>query len=167
VVAFDYSARGEEMADNPEDPFGFPDYLFWVPETLVLFEPGTAPRILCAAFPDADPARAARNHHDAVGRLQLLVEACDQAGANRESATVGPEAHGVETDLDDEAYKAVVRRLKEEIAAGEVYQIVPSRTFRAPCRDPLRRICGAAADRAAFVSLLRDRVRLHLVRRFT
>jgi anthranilate synthase component I len=31
----------------------------------------------------------------------------------------------------------VVRRLKEEIAAGEVYQIVPSRTFRAPCPDPL------------------------------
>jgi hypothetical protein len=28
--------------------------------------------------------------------------------------------------------------MKEEIAAGEVYQIVPSRTFRAPCADPLR-----------------------------
>ena len=28
-------------------------------------------------------------------------------------------------------------RMKEHIAAGEVYQIVPSRTFRAPCADPM------------------------------
>jgi anthranilate synthase component 1 len=137
VVAFDYAARGEEMADNFRDPLGFPDYLFWVPETLVLFEPGAAPRILCAAFADDDPARAARNHHDAVGRLQSLVQACDGTEGELASPPVGQEVQDVETDLDDEAYKAVVRRLKEEITAGEVYQIVPSRTFRAPCRDPL------------------------------
>jgi anthranilate synthase component 1 len=43
-----------------------------------------------------------------------------------------------EADLDDEAYVAVVRRLKGEIAAGEVYQIVPSRTFSTACAEPLR-----------------------------
>src|SRR5437763_1329727 len=43
-----------------------------------------------------------------------------------------------QADLDDEAYAAVVARMKGHIAEGEVYQIVPSRTFRALCPDPLR-----------------------------
>ena len=40
-------------------------------------------------------------------------------------------------DLDDEAFADIVARLKEHILAGDVYQIVPSRTFSAPCPDPL------------------------------
>src|SRR4029079_16394044 len=43
-----------------------------------------------------------------------------------------------QTDLDGAAYAAVVARMKQHIAEGEVYQIVPSRTFRAPCPEPLR-----------------------------
>ena len=137
VIAFDYAALGEDMADNPEDPLGFPDYLFWIAESLVLFEAGAAPRILCAAFPDDDPAKAARNHHDAVQRLQQLVRACDEADPGQAPVAVDGRVDRIEPDLDDGAYCAVVRRLKEEIAAGEVYQIVPSRTFQAPCSDPL------------------------------
>ena len=41
------------------------------------------------------------------------------------------------TDLDDAAYAAVVARMKEHILAGDIYQVVPSRTFSAPCADPL------------------------------
>jgi anthranilate synthase component 1 len=58
----------------------------------------------------------------------LPTSSTDEAVAATEQA---------QPDLDDGAYCAVVRRLKEEIAAGEVYQIVPSRTFQAPCSDPL------------------------------
>ncbi len=142
IVAFDYAAAREELPEYAEDPIGFPDYLFWIPETLLLFEPGGPPRILCAAFRDDDPAQAARNHHDAVQRLERLVQACAQVADHAvfepdpplEPAREPPE---FEVDLDDEAYRAVVARLKEEIAAGEVYQIVPSRTFRASCPDAL------------------------------
>jgi len=137
VVAFDYAALGEELIDTLEDPLEFPDYLFWVPESLLVFEPGTPPRIVCRAFRDHDPARSARNHHDAVQRLQQLVEACNRAGAGDPPVSLEHEPLEFEVDLDDEAYMAVVRRLKEEIAAGEAYQIVPSRTFRAPCADPI------------------------------
>lgn len=136
VVAFDYAGLSEDLTDNPEDPIGFPDYLFWVPDSLVLFEPGMPPRILCAAFADADPRQTARNHHDAVARLGQLAEACERAEANPPQPASVDAAPVFETDLDDAAYMEVVRRLKEEIAAGEVYQIVPSRTFRAGCPDP-------------------------------
>jgi len=137
VVAFDYAALGEEMAENPEDPLRFPDYVFWMPESLLVFEPGATPRLLCAAYADDDPRRAERNYHDAVARLTHVVAACAGAAPSI-PAPVTPRPATFDSGLDDDAYKAVVRRLKEEIAAGEVYQIVPSRTFRAPCADPLR-----------------------------
>jgi anthranilate synthase component I len=40
-------------------------------------------------------------------------------------------------DLSDEAYAQLVGVLKKRIVAGDVFQIVPSRTFTAPCADPL------------------------------
>lgn len=138
VVAFDYAALGEDLPANAEDPVGFPDYLFWIAESLLLIEPGAPPRLICTAFPDADPARAERNHHDAVARLTRLVAACEERPAEASPPPCTSATPAADIDLDDEAYMAVVRRLKEEIAAGEIYQIVPSRTFSTPCADPLR-----------------------------
>lgn len=141
VVAFDYAALCEDLADNAEDPLGFPDYVFWIAETLIVFEDSAQPRLLCAAFPDPDPKRARRNHHDAVARLARLAESCEKAPPLALPARAGP-ATPAEPDLDDEAFIAVVRRLKRSIAAGEVYQIVPSRTFRAPCANPIAAYCA-------------------------
>jgi anthranilate synthase component I len=138
VVGFDYAGLAEDLLDNAEDPLGFPDYLFWIPDSLLLFEPGRRPRILCAAFHDPDPERAIRNHHDAVARLEGLVAACRGVRVPSPDETVEPQAVSFEADPDDASFMAVVRRLKEEIAAGEVYQVVPSRTFRAACAEPLR-----------------------------
>ena len=44
--------------------------------------------------------------------------------------------HAVPT-LSDDGYAAVVETMKEAIAAGEVYQVVPSRGFTMPCPDAL------------------------------
>ncbi len=132
VSSFDQAGFGEELPAPHSDPLAFPDYLFWVPESLAVIEPTGAARLLCAAF-GSDP----RQLNDAAQRLERLL---DLAGAPGGRATETPAGRQVElpaADLDDEAYAAVVRRAKEAIAAGEVYQIVPSRTFSAPCPDPL------------------------------
>ncbi len=44
----------------------------------------------------------------------------------------------VEVDKTDEQYCQIVRDLKERILHGEVFQIVPSRSFSMPCPSPLR-----------------------------
>jgi anthranilate synthase component I len=138
IVAFDYAGMSENLPDNAEDPVGFPDYVFWIPETLLLFEDGMPPQILCAAFEDPDPGRTTHNYNDAVVRLGRIFEVCECANASNFASAIVPEEVLCETDLDDAAYMGVVQRLKEEIAAGEVYQIVPSRTFSTACTDPLR-----------------------------
>jgi anthranilate synthase component 1 len=130
VVAFDHAAFGEAMPPPQDDPLPFPDYLFWVPECLALISGGGPPRLICTAFGSDE-----RQANDAARALeQMLLES---ARVQPVAVPSGTAAADIETDLDDDAYRAAVLRLKEEIAAGEVYQIVPSRTFRAPCPDPL------------------------------
>lgn len=46
-------------------------------------------------------------------------------------------ADRVTVDLDDAGYAGLVRTLKHYITRGDVFQIVPSRTFSLPCQDPL------------------------------
>ena len=129
VVAFDHVDFLESIPARQDDPIGFPDYIFWLAESLILFQPGARPRLICAAFGGEE----ARN--DAADRLAELTRRCQDA------APFGPQALAaggeIEVDLDDAGYGAVVERLRGHIAQGDVYQIVPSRTFRVHCPDPL------------------------------
>jgi anthranilate synthase component 1 len=134
VVAFDHVDFLETLPAPAEDPLGYPDYLFWLAESLIVAEPGLAPRLVCTAFA-ADGADAKAAHYAAAERLTALAQRCEAAAP----VPVPPRAPpaDAEPDLDDAAYAAVVSRMKAHILVGDVYQIVPSRTFRAPCADPL------------------------------
>jgi anthranilate synthase component 1 len=131
VTAFDHVDLFEDLPANREDPLRFPDSVYWLAESLIVFEPGAAPRLLCTAFGGSPEA-----YHDAASRLAALYERCAAPPPLPAPGAPAPFG-GAEVDLDDEAYAAVVAALKEHIAAGDVYQVVPSRTFRLPCADPL------------------------------
>jgi anthranilate synthase component 1 len=139
IIAFDYAGFGEELSENAEDPTGFPDYIFWIPDSIVEFAANARPRVLCTAFAGADKGDAERNRNDAVRRLEKLVETGERLRplASQPVAPVPPPTD-VAVDVDDGQYMTVVRQMKEQIAAGEVYQIVPSRTFSMRCSAPLR-----------------------------
>lgn len=143
IAGFDLAGWGEEMPAGP--PTDFPEAVFFVPDTLLTIAPGGGARLLCTAFgPDE------RHAHDAARRLEGglaalasslppsdgvvaargAVGGIDTAASNRSTDAFAP-------DLSDSDFAQLVSRLKEEIAAGEVYQIVPSRTFRGRCPDPL------------------------------
>jgi anthranilate synthase component 1 len=133
VSAFDQVDLFEDLPANEEDPLGFPDFLYWLAESLVVFDPGAPPRLVCTAFGAAPEA-----YNDAAARLADLYERCAAPATLPEPPT--PQrglVKDVEVDLDDEAYGAAVDRLKGNIEAGDIYQVVPSRTFRLPCPDPL------------------------------
>jgi len=160
VSSFDQAGFGETIAPAAADPIEFPDYLFWVPESLAVIEPTGGARLLCAAFgPDERQANDAAQRLEAMLTLSSSLSRSDgevaaakpptespatpdQAPPPSPSATVplpaaAPQRGSVTADLSDSAYAAIVSQAKEAIAAGEVYQIVPSRTFSAPCPAPL------------------------------
>jgi anthranilate synthase component 1 len=138
IVAFDHVDLIETLPPPAEDPLGFPDFVFWLAESLIVFEPGGRPRAICTAFGSADAKADERAYFGATQRLADLVARCTrvQPLAFPPKQDRAPDFSA--TDLDDAAYAEVVARMKGHIAEGEVYQIVPSRTFRAPCADPLR-----------------------------
>jgi anthranilate synthase component 1 len=131
VVAFDHTDLFEDLPANAEDPLGFPDYIFWLAESLIVFEPGARPRLVCTAFGSDE-----RVYYGAAERLAKLVARCETVQPLPEPPAPAPFG-ATEVDLDDAAYGEVVTRLRGNIAAGDIYQVVPSRTFRAPCPDPL------------------------------
>jgi anthranilate synthase component 1 len=131
VAGFDLAAWGEEMPEGA--PADFPEFVFFVPDTLLTIAPGGAARLLCTAF-GADE----RHVHDAARRLEeglARLAASTSSGPSEHQPQAG--SASFTPDLDDAEFAALVSRLKQEIAAGEVYQIVPSRTFSGPCPDPL------------------------------
>jgi anthranilate synthase component 1 len=137
TVAFDHVDLFEDLPAPAEDALGFPDFIFWLAESLVVVEPGLAPRLVCTAFGSDSAEATSEAHNDAAERLAALAERCDRPVPPVEPTLTNAAALEPETDLDDPAYCDVVRRMKAHILAGDVYQIVPSRTFRRPCADPL------------------------------
>jgi anthranilate synthase component 1 len=136
TVAFDHVDLFEDLPQAAEDPLDFPDFLFWLAESLVVIEQGSAPRLVCAAFAGEDEAEKTRAHFGAAERLASLAERCERPLQEIVPATRSDPA-AAETDLGDAEYGAVVSRMKDHILAGDIYQIVPSRTFRAACADPI------------------------------
>ena len=130
VAGFDLAAWGEAMPEGPAA--NFPEFLFYVPDTLLTIAPGGAARLLCTAFgPDE------RHAHDAARRLEEGLAALSAPPPPAPPAASPAQSAAFTPDLSDAEFVALVTRLKEEIAAGEVYQIVPSRTFTGPCPNPL------------------------------
>ena len=137
IVAFDHVDLLEDLPEAAEDPLGFPDFLFWLAETLVVFEPGAAPRAVCTAFGSADPAKSERAYFGAVaaaGRAGRPLRQGRSRWRRRRARRACPTSRPTSTTRPMARSSS---RMKEHIAAGEVYQIVPSRTFRAPCADPM------------------------------
>ena len=132
LVGFDHVDMIEAL---PERAAGdFPDLIFDLAETLVAVEPCGAARVLAMVVGSDDPAEAHRQYHLAAERLKRAVARCDAIG---EAPAPSPaDIVDATPDLDDRQFSSIVVRLKEHIAAGDIFQAVPSRAFRAPCADP-------------------------------
>jgi anthranilate synthase component 1 len=134
IMGFDHVDLFEELPGNPEDPIGFPDFIFWLAESAVIAEPGLAPRLVCTAFGSGDVEQDRRRDFSAMDRLSDLAS---RASDVRPLQLLPGSGGEVSVDLDDEEFAAAVDMLKEHIRAGDVYQIVLSRTFSAGCAEPL------------------------------
>ena len=157
AVAFDYLATFEALPEVDQGENTCPDYLFYDARIILVVDHPTATATLVGASVDAVGLEA---------RLDALAAAVDAlpgedepgtpaAGPGRStgdapedaaapSATAvpggarsdGPVLHAVPT-LSDAGYEAVVEDMRGHIAAGDVYQVVPSRGFTLPCPDAL------------------------------
>lgn len=134
VFAYDMLGVIETLPDEQHDPLKFPDFQFWLPEQLVILDhKKRSTTVVGLALGGEDPQTSYGHAMTAVGELAAAVE---ESAAALEPPPAAPEVSST-TDLTDETFAGVVADLKERIVAGDVFQIVPSRTFSAPCAEPL------------------------------
>ena len=134
IVGFDHVDMIEALP--PHAPGDFPDLLFLLAETAIVIEPAGAARVIALAVGSDDAAVAHRQHHLAAERLARLVERNARV-CTPPAAALQHDLSAAEPDLDDVEFAACVGRLKEHIAAGDIFQAVVSRAFRTPCDDAL------------------------------
>lgn len=122
--AFDYLETFETLPPVGEGANTYPDYQFVLAEVLLKVDHQAQTAYLAAA--------------DATGEgidLAELAARIDTAPAAYTPAPHPEKTLRVVAGVDDGGFKRGVDKLKSSIADGDIYQVVPARSFATTCRD--------------------------------
>lgn len=138
VLSYDLIDTVEPLPEAPNGANDCPDYLFYLAETLILIDhKQKQAEIITHNF-----SEGAAQHSEVTQALAERVENIRaQCEALAKSATPAPALVGItateQVNVSDEAFKQTVIDLKEHIIAGDIFQVVPSRSFSLPCPNTL------------------------------
>ena len=133
VLGYDVVRLAEPLGPAPPDPLDLPDAVMMRPRVVAVFD-GVAQEILLVAPVRAAPGESlARARADAEARLDAVAAAL-RAPAPRTPEPSPPAAppEPPRSAIDRAAYAGVVEAAKHYIAAGDIFQVVPSRRSEAP-----------------------------------
>lgn len=134
AFAYDMLATFEQLPNVPDSDNTCPDFVFYVAETLLSIDhQAQQTHIIGNVF-------SGENAEQEHAKISRRVEMLDQ----QLRAEIEPNAHVVakpincelSVDLTDAEYEANVEFLQRHIFAGDIFQVVPSRTFSLPCTQP-------------------------------
>ena len=132
ILAYDLVDHFEKLPNSVSDPHEFPDYAFWFPEVFVVVDHiSKKSRVVTHSLESQT--------HNETPSIARVVKQFGRTFDQKRSRDVQPK-HGeipFSSDISDTEFASLVEKLKERIVAGDVFQIVPSRTFNIPCKDSL------------------------------
>ncbi len=136
-LGYDMARQVEDLPNPPPDTLGLPDAILLRPTITAIFDSVRDEIILVTpVWPDAAvDAKAA--YARGVARLEEAVAALEApAPPSAPVPTDLPAGVAVESNMTKAEYFDVVARAKAYIAAGDVFQVVPSQRFRRPFALP-------------------------------
>ena len=141
IFAYDYVASFEALPEVPEGDNCCPDYVFYLAETLLVIDHQQRSTTLLANLlsgPDSSDYYA--QIAEKVGRIaaqcqlpRALTPTPVQPSAELHSTAPAT----LQVYPDAERFAATVTQLQQNILAGDIFQVVPSRRFTLPCADAL------------------------------
>jgi len=147
VFAFDMMSMSEQLPNVPDGENTCPDFVYYLAETIVVIDHEKQhSEIIGNVFSFTDNSSSQQNTeakqdiqqriHQIKSQLQqnIIVETSSTSNATNNIETSVPE---ISVDISDEKYCQIVEQLKENIRAGDIFQVVPSRTFSLPCADTI------------------------------
>ena len=123
-IAFDYLATFETLPEVRESANTYPDYQFVLAETLLRVDHREGTAYLAGITLDGSSPD-----------LDALAGAINTAEPDAQNEPAGGGALTVTADIPDEEFRRDVDKLKSHIHGGDIYQVVPARTFTAECPD--------------------------------
>ncbi|XOV78588.1 MAG: anthranilate synthase component 1 [Aestuariibacter sp.] len=130
TFAYDLLATFEQLPQVAEGVNHCPDYVFYVAETLLLIDHQDETTTLLASVFSGE------NVPTEFFRISQRVEEIRQSLQNlRTLPTIATKVRDdeIKVDKSDAQFCQDVIDLKEHILAGDIFQVVPSRTFSVPC----------------------------------
>lgn len=133
AFAYDFIATFEDLLDVPESDNICPDFMFYVAETLLIQDHQTQQShiigsIFGGLYSDENELRIAARIKELQAITANFVEP--------ENALV-PLTGKATTDVSDAQFCNIVEELKEYIVKGDIFQVVPSRSFSLACPNPI------------------------------
>ena len=131
-MAFDFLETFEDLPAVEPSANTYPDYQFVLAEIVLTMNHEQQTGTLSAVDATGDPAALSAR----LDELTALIDAADLTDAHAYEVTPHDgDTLTVEADIPDEKFRAHVEKLKGNIHNGDIYQVVPARTFTAPCPD--------------------------------
>lgn len=136
VFAFDMMTMAEELPDVPFGENTCPDYVYYLAETIVVIDHETQTTEVVGNLFCSDEAsnRVISERVASLAKQLETIYSTEQVASNTNPVL---SKDSVKIDITDERYCEIVNELKENIRAGDIFQVVPSRTFTLPCTDTL------------------------------
>jgi anthranilate synthase component 1 len=136
-LGYDMVRLMEELGPPNPDPIGIPDAILVRPTVVIVFDAVTDTITVVSPVRPAPAVAAEVAYARAVERLTAIVDALDCPLA-KETATGGTGAVEVApvSNTTPAEYAEMVRRAKEYIAAGDIFQVVLAQRFEAPFALP-------------------------------
>ncbi|QGU08683.1 Anthranilate synthase component 1 [Corynebacterium occultum] len=132
-MAFDYLETFETLPEVGESVNTYPDYQFILAEVLLTINHEERSAVLEGVATN-DTALAALREE--LRELAALIDAAEPGAEHAYRVTEHEDdVLHVTADIPDAEFREQVINLKESIYKGDIYQVVPARTFTAPCPD--------------------------------
>lgn len=130
LFAYDLVQQYEDLP-NIENNLSCPDLCFYVAEVLLVIDHQTQQAQLHSTLFSESSTERQR----LIARLDELSDKLNQPLAS--IPVISYPDMQLDINMSDECFKEHVTRLKQNIIAGDIFQVVPSRRFSLPCPNPL------------------------------
>ncbi|MCL1059898.1 anthranilate synthase component 1 [Shewanella gelidimarina] len=135
VLSYDLIDTVEPLPQVPEGDNSCPDYLFYLAETLILVDhQQQSADIITHQFDTLAEPRNEKIQATLASRMAQLQHTCQSLPAVAALNVVNAETR---VNISDSEFKQTVNDLKQHIIAGDIFQVVPSRSFSLPCPNTL------------------------------
>ena len=135
VFAYDLIAATETLPTVEQGDNDCPDFVFYLAETLLQFDHITQNCQLLATVFGGEFAPVVQMQM--ATRCSQIAQTLETQAIEYQSKIAPAVPFELAVNTSDSDFCAQVEKLKQHIFCGDIFQVVPSRSFNLPCPDPL------------------------------